>query len=121
LFFPKKTSWVSVVERVFVLSIAFRVESLYFLSLTLLSIMSLDPEFVRRIQERKAKREAMEQKYQSTASSGRARSSGSTGGSSRTAKPKGPVYRSVSMLSGREVIITGDEAKKKAQKAEYNG
>jgi hypothetical protein len=83
--------------------------------------MSLDPEFIRKVQEKKAKREAMEQKYASPAP--RAARKGTAAGESKGGgrRASGPVYRSVSMLSGHEVVITGDDAKKRAQKAEFNG
>lgn len=82
--------------------------------------MSLDPEFIKKIQEKKAKREALESKYanvKSGRSSGIGRTTASGG---RKAKP-GPVYRSVSMLDGHAVIISGDDAKKRQQKGEYKG
>jgi len=87
--------------------------------------MALDPEFIKKIQEKKAKREALEKKYAPGSPASRAtasRSSGSCSSSSSGGKRKtGPVYRSVSMLDGHEVIITGEDAKKRAQKAEFKG
>ena len=76
--------------------------------------MSLDPEFVRKIQEKKAKREALEKKYAHAP----ARSTKS-GGSSP--KKSGPIFRSVSRLDGHEVIISGEDAKNRVRKAEYKG
>jgi hypothetical protein len=78
--------------------------------------MGLDPEFIKKIQEKKAKREALEKKYAHQPAR-------KTGGGSRSGgtRKTGPIYRSVSMLSGEEVVISGEEAKKRAQKAEYNG
>ena len=83
--------------------------------------MALDPEFIKKIQEKKAKREALEKKYagnNSTRTSSRS-SSGSGGGGGR--RKSGPVYRSVSMLDGHEVLITGEDAQKRAKKSEYKG
>ncbi len=81
--------------------------------------MALDPEFIKKVQERKAKREALEKKYAAGASAGR--SVASRSGSNSGRRKSGPVYRSVSLLDGHEVIITGEDAKKRAQKAEYKG
>ena len=85
--------------------------------------MALDPDFVRKIQERKAAREALEQKYgNSTPSKGVASASGKTSSSPKSPRKKaGPVYRSVSMLSGESVIIDGEDARKRAEKAQYKG
>ena len=80
--------------------------------------MALDPEFVRKIQERKVRREALESKYAGQGAT-RSRSSSGSGGGGR--KKSGPVYRSVSMLSGDSVTISGEEARKRAKKAEYKG
>jgi hypothetical protein len=77
--------------------------------------MSLDPEFIKKIQEKKAKREALEKKYAHVPASSRKRTSSSS------PRKGGPIYRSVSMLDGHEVMITGDDAKKRVQKGEYNG
>ena len=77
--------------------------------------MSLDPEFIRKIQEKKAKREALEKKYAHTPARSSTRSSGSS------PKKSGPVFRSVSRLDGHEVIITGEDAKNRVRKAEYKG
>lgn len=78
--------------------------------------MALDPEFIKKIQEKKAKREALEKKYAGVRSASRT-SSGTRSGP----RKNGPVYRTVSMLDGHEVMITGEDAKKRVQKAEYNG
>jgi len=85
--------------------------------------MALDPEFIKKIQEKKAKREALEKKYAPGTPASRAAASRSSGtrSSSGGKRQTGPVYRSVSMLDGHEVIITGDDAKKRAQKAEFKG
>ncbi len=81
--------------------------------------MAVDPEFIKKIQEKKAKREALEKKYEHVKSGARRASTGtrSTGGRRKT----GPVYRSVSMLDGHETLITGEDAQKRAKKGEYKG
>lgn len=81
--------------------------------------MALDPEFIKKVQERKAKREALEKKYAGGTASSRSSGTRSSPGAGR--RKSGPVYRSVSMLDGHEVLITGEDAKKRAQKAEYKG
>jgi hypothetical protein len=78
--------------------------------------MGLDPDFIKKIQEKKAKREALEKKY-----AGQPARRSSSGSRSGGARKTGPVYRSVSMLSGDETIITGEDAKARAKKAEYKG
>lgn len=83
--------------------------------------MALDPDFIKKVQERKAKREALEKKYASGAAASRSGSSRTSSGGSGSRRKTGPVYRSVSMLDGHEVLITGEDAKKRAQKGEYNG
>jgi len=85
--------------------------------------MALDPEFIKKIQERKAKREALEQRFGEINNSAPKRRSSSTGGSrSRKSKQdKGPVYRSVSMLTGKEVILDGDNAQKLADRSKFHG
>lgn len=79
--------------------------------------MAVDPEFLKRIQEKKAKREALEKKYAGVQAGKRTSSSSARSGP----KKNGPVFRSVSMLSGQEVIVTGEDAKKRVKKGEYKG
>ncbi|MCG8526357.1 MAG: hypothetical protein MI748_08265 [Opitutales bacterium] len=76
--------------------------------------MALDPEFIKKIQEKKAKREALEKKY-----AGRPKRTSSGRSSSRSSG--GPFYRSVSQLTGESVVVSGEEAKKRADKAKYHG
>jgi hypothetical protein len=83
--------------------------------------MALDPDFIKRVQERKAKREALEQKYAPGNAPARKTPSSPSRTSGSGKRKAGPVYRSVSMLDGHEVIISGDDARKRAQKAEFNG
>lgn len=80
--------------------------------------MAVDPEFIKKIQEKKAKREALEKKYANVKSTRSGTRSGGGGGGRRKT---GPVYRSVSMLDGHEVVITGEEAQKRKKKSEYKG
>jgi|GEM_PF-1833926 len=88
--------------------------------------MATDPDYIKKIQERKARREALEKRYggindskpKRSSSSRSPRSTSSSGGSR---KGKGPVYRSTSMLTGQEVILDGEEAQKLADRTKYKG
>ncbi len=78
--------------------------------------MALDPEFIKKVQERKARREALENKYGTQdAPAPRQRKSS---GSSQPRKNE-PVYRSVSMANGKETIIRGPEADRLTDKLKY--
>ena len=81
--------------------------------------MALDPDFIKKIQEKKAKREALEKKYEHSKRTSPRRSSAPSSADGR--RKTGPVYRSVSMLDGHSVTITGEEAQKRAKKSEYKG
>ena len=84
--------------------------------------MAVDPDFVRKIQERKAAREALEQKYCGSTPAKATSPTSKSAPKPRGGRAKsGPVYRSVSMLSGESVIIDGDEARKRVEKAQYKG
>jgi hypothetical protein len=76
--------------------------------------MTLDPEFIKKVQERKAKREAREARTAHIQSQPQSRSS---------PKPRGsdPVFKSTSMLTGQSTYITGDDAKERVRKAQFKG
>ena len=76
--------------------------------------MALDPEFIKKVQERKAKREAREARYKHVEVQPKTRSS-------PRAKKSDPVFKSTSMLTGDSTYITGDEAKERVKKASYKG
>lgn len=67
-----------------------------------------DPDFIKKIQERKARREALEKRIPS-----------SKHNAQRGASATGPVFRSISMLSGEETYITGEDARKRVEKGKY--
>ena len=74
--------------------------------------MALDPEFIKKVQERKAKREAREARAKAMQSQPRKRSG---------PRKNDPVFKSTSMLTGESTYITGEDAKKRVKKASYKG
>lgn len=76
--------------------------------------MALDPEFIKKVQERKAKREAREARFQHMQVQPKTRSA---------PKPRksDPVFKSTSMLTGESTYITGEDAKERVKKASYKG
>jgi hypothetical protein len=76
--------------------------------------MALDPEFIRKVQERKAKREAREARYKHVEVQAKTRSG-------PRAKKSDPVFKSTSMLTGDSTYITGEDAKERVKKATYRG
>jgi len=73
--------------------------------------MPPDPDFVKKIKERKARREALEKRIPTAGKHSK------KGGKLNS----GPVFRSVSLLTGEETYITGEEARKRVEKSKYRG
>jgi hypothetical protein len=76
--------------------------------------MALDPEFVKKVQERKAKREAREARFKHVQVQPKSRAT-------PRAKKDAPVFKSTSMLTGQTTYITGEDAKERVKKARYEG
>ena len=76
--------------------------------------MALDPEFIKKVQERKAKREARE------ARSAHKQTQPGSRSTSRAGK-NAPVFKSTSMLTGESTYIAGEDAREKVKKASYKG
>jgi hypothetical protein len=76
--------------------------------------MALDPEFIKKVQERKAKREAREARYKHIEVKPGTRSG-------PRSKKTEPVFKSTSMLTGDSTYITGEDAKERVKEASYKG
>ena len=76
--------------------------------------MSVDPEFIKKVQERKAKREAREARFKHVQAQPKSRNSSGP-------RKNAPVFKSTSMLTGQSTYITGDDAKERVKKASFKG
>jgi hypothetical protein len=76
--------------------------------------MAVDPEFIKKVQERKAKREAREARHVHKQSQPGNRASPRTG-------KNAPVFKSTSLLTGDSTYITGEDARERVKKASYKG
>ena len=76
--------------------------------------MALDPEFIKKVQERKAKREVREARYKHVQAQPKTRASSSP-------RKNDPVFKSTSMLTGESTYITGEDAKERVKKASFKG
>ncbi|MDA0346576.1 MAG: hypothetical protein O3C20_04150 [Verrucomicrobia bacterium] len=72
--------------------------------------MALDPEFIKKVQERKAKREAREARNKHLEIQPKTRSG-------PRAQKSDPVFKSTSMLTGDSTYITGEDARERVKKA----